>query len=237
MRRPYPVAPQIFLLLAIVPVYIFIPRFVTGTIHTPELALDRAIQLLPVWSLIYGALYAFLILAPVFLVREAGHVRRMFSAYLAVWLTSYVFFIVYPTSAPRPPVIVGDGFAIWGLQQLYDADPPFNCLPSIHVAHSFVSALACYGVHRRVGLFTGVCATLVALSTLFTKQHYVLDLVGGILVAALAYLAFLWRYPRERIPEEDVRLAPILTATVFAVCTSGIAVAWLVYRFNILERF
>lgn len=56
--------------------------------------------------------------------------------------------------------MVGEGFAVWGLRALYRADPPCNCFPSLHVAHSFVSAL-------------------VAMSTVFIKQHYVLDVIAG----------------------------------------------------------
>lgn len=231
--RPYPVPPQMFLLLAIVPVYLFLPgNFQWQVIHSPELALDRAIPLVPAWSLIYGALYAFLIISPVFVVREPKHARRMFSAYLAVWLIAYIFFVLYPTRAPRPSVVVGEGFAFWGLRFLYDSDPPYNCLPSIHVAHSFVSALAAYGVHKGVGVFMAFCAALVALSVLFTKQHYVLDIVGGVLLAVLSYFVFLRHSPRNEVPEDDKRLAPILAASVFAVAASGIVVAWFVYQFQ-----
>lgn len=233
VARPYPVPMQLFALLAIVPFYIFIGKFSQGrTIYSPELALDQVIPLLPVWSLIYGALYWFLIILPVFIVREKEHVRRMFSAYLAVWLIAYVFFLLYPTRAPRPPDAVGEGFAWWGLQSLYDMDPPYNCLPSIHVAHSFVSAFACYGVHRKVGIFAAFCAVLVALSTLFTKQHYVLDLVGGILLASLCYFLFMHRYPREEVPEHDKRLAPTFAGCIFAVAIFSIFGAWVVYQFQ-----
>src|SRR5437868_7731918 len=106
---------------------------------------------------------------------EPEHLRRTFAAYLAVWLTAYAIFLLYPTAAPRPQNVVGDGFAAWASRFLYEADPPYNCFPSLHVAHSFVSALTCYAVHRRVGMIATGAAALVALSTLFTKQHYVVD--------------------------------------------------------------
>lgn len=235
VAQPCPVAPQLFVLLAIVPIYIFIPGFLEGRVfHSPELALDRMVPLLPAWSLVYGALYAFLIVVPGFVVRERGMVHRLFSAYLAVWLISYAVFFIYPTRAPRPPAVVGEGFAAWGLRFLYDADPPYNCLPSIHVAHSFVSALACYSVHRKVGAFTLVCATLVAMSTLFTKQHYVLDLVGGVLLALVCYRIFASIYPGGEVLPDRHRLAPTLAACVFAIAASGILGAWIVYRFELV---
>lgn len=88
-------------------------------------------------------------------------------------------FLVYPTVAPRPASVVGDGFAVWGLRFLYSADLPYTCFPSLHVAHAFVSALTCYRLHRAVGIAAVICAVLVALSTLFTKQHYVADVIPG----------------------------------------------------------
>ena len=122
-----------------------------GTLHVPALALDRILPLQPGWALVYGALYLFLIILPVFVVRQEGHIRRTVRAYVNVWSIAYVCFLVYPTSAPRPAVVIGEGF-VWGLRFLYSADPPYNCFPSLHVAHSFVSALTCFKVNRGVGI-------------------------------------------------------------------------------------
>jgi len=162
------------------------------------LALDRALPLQPAWALVYGALYAFLIVLPVFVVRQDDHIRRTFLAYLMMWIAAYICFVLYPTIAPRPTKISRTGFVVWGLRLLYDADPPYNCFPSLHVAHSFVSAFTCLRVHRRLGLFAMLCASLVGLSTLFTKQHYILDVVAGVVLASLAYITFLRDYPREK---------------------------------------
>ncbi|HJQ40564.1 MAG TPA: phosphatase PAP2 family protein, partial [Thermoanaerobaculia bacterium] len=192
LRRPYRVTFPMVLLVSLVPLYIFIAEWNAGrTMHAPALALDRSIPLQPAWALVYGALYFFLIVVPVLVIREEEQIRRTVFAYLFIWITAYVFFLLYPTVAPRPPAIVGDGFAVTGLRFLYGADPPYNCFPSLHVAHSFVSALACLRVHRGLGVFTLVCAALVGLSTLFTKQHYVLDVIAGIVLAGIAYALFL----------------------------------------------
>lgn len=187
LTRPYRVPISLIILVSLVPLYIFIPEVLTGrTFHVPEVALDRVVPLLPAWSLVYGALYFFLIVLPVLIVREEEYVRRTVHSYLLIWITAYVCFLVYPTAAPRPAKITGDGFTAWSLTILYSADPPYNCFPSLHVAHSFVSALACSRVHRGVGTAAILSASLVALSTLFTKQHYVLDVIAGIFLAFVA---------------------------------------------------
>lgn len=230
VTRPYPVTFPMVLLMAIVPFYIFIGQHVAGgPVHVPELPLDRALPLRPAWALIYGCLYLFLILLPVFVVRQQTHIRRTFWTYVVVWLTAYVCFLLYPTRAPRPPALSGDGFVIWGLDFLYSSDPPYNCLPSLHVAHSLVSALTCWRVHRGVGAAAAGCALLVGLSTLFTKQHYVLDVAAGLVLGAVAS-AVLLRGVSKSIPAADRDLAPSLAIFTFTIPAALFAAAWVVYQ-------
>ena len=231
LRRPYPVTWPMVVLLAIVPFYIFIGVWAeTRPTHVPALRLDALIPVEPAWALVYGALYLFLILLPVFVVRHEPHIRRMFLAYLSVWIASYIVFLCYPTTASRPEHVPGHGFTGWGLQFLYSADPPYNCFPSLHVAHSCISAFACARINRRVGAWAGVCAGLVALSTLFTKQHYVLDVVAGIALAYAAYAVFLRSSPRDDVPLIDRQLATPVALAAAALVLLVMAGYWSIYR-------
>jgi membrane-associated phospholipid phosphatase len=219
-------------LVSLVPFYIFIGEMMPGrTLHAPELALDRAVPLQPAWALVYGAFYLFLILLPVFVVRQEEQIRRTVRAYLMVWLTAYVCFLVYPTMAPRPGKVIGEGFILWGLRFLYSSDPPYNCFPSLHVAHSFVSALTCYRVHRGVGIAAVICASLVGISTLYTKQHYVLDVIAGIFLAGVACAVFL-RKDREETPDLDHRVAPVLALGILGILGLGLACFWVAYQLS-----
>lgn len=234
LSRPYRVPIPMVLLAALVPLYVFIPVLLpTRSRYAPELALDRAFPLVPIWALVYGALYLFLILLPIFVVRQDEQIQRTVFAYLLIWITAYGFFVVYPTVAPRPARVVGEGFAVWGLRVLYSTDPPYNCFPSLHVAHSFVSALACGRVHRGVGIFATLCATLVAMSTVFTKQHYILDVIAGVLLAFVAYVAFLRKDPREEIPASDRAVAPALAVCLMGLVVIGMTGYWLAYRWTL----
>jgi membrane-associated phospholipid phosphatase len=218
------------LLVSLVPIYLVIAgRAQVGEAQAPALALDQLFPLAPVWALIYGALYAFLIVLPVFVVQQEDLIRRTVWAYLTVWIAAYVSFLVYPTYAPRPESVTGEGFAVWGLRFLYEADPPYNCFPSLHVAHSFVSAFAAYRVNRTLGFVAILFAALVALSTLFTKQHYVADVVAGTLLALVAYAIFLRGYSRANIPELHRRVAPYLALVVAGIVIFFGAVYWVAY--------
>lgn len=231
LNRPYPVTMPMVALVMLVPVYLVIADYAkAGSTHAPAIALDNWIPVRAGWALIYGSLYAFLIVIPVLLVRQPQHIRRTVYAYLMVWIVSYIVFLMYPTEASRPAAVAGDGFATWSLRFLYDADPPYNCFPSIHVAHSFVSALTVQRVHKRLGAGAVVCAVLVALSTLYTKQHYIVDVIAGIALALIAYAIFIKKYPAESIPDAERRIAPLMAASAFAVICAGVAAFWIVYQ-------
>ena len=219
LRRPYRATWPMAALVLLVPLYLFIPQLAFNRPpHAPALSLDHRIPLQPAWVLVYGPLYLFLILLPLFVIRGERHIRQTLYAYLTVWLSAYVVFLLYPTVAPRPgDTVAGDGFAAWGLRFLYDADPPYNCFPSLHVAHSFVSALSSYRVHRGVGLAAIVCAFVVGISTLFTKQHYVLDVAAGVLLASAASAWFLRGVRSGDVPDLDRRAAPALALVVIAI--------------------
>jgi membrane-associated phospholipid phosphatase len=231
LTRPYRVTIPMVGLVTLVPFYIFIADMMRArTVHIPAVALDRLLPLRPEWALVYGTLYLFLIVLPVFIVREQEQIRRTVLAYLTIWITAFIVFLAYPTMASRPAEVIGKGFAVWCLRFLYELDPPYNCFPSLHVVHSFVSALACYRVHRRVGIAAGMCASLVGVSTLFTKQHYILDVIAGILLASVAYAIFLRGYPRDAVPELDRRLAPVFAMCMIAIALIALAGFWIAYN-------
>jgi PAP2 superfamily. len=234
LTRPYPVRLPMVLLVSLVPLYLVIAdRAKAGPVHAPVTALDRLLPLAPVWAVVYGALYAFLIVLPVLVVQQEELIRRTVWAYLTVWTVAYLGFLLYPTVAPRGDTVVGEGFAVWGLRFLYDADPPYNCFPSIHVAHSFVSALACYRVHRTLGVVALTCASLVAISTLLTKQHYVVDLIAGVFLALAAYGLFLRGHARAHIPAIEHRLAPVLACGLAGMVGVGVAGLWVAYKLGL----
>ena len=103
LTRPYRVSAPMIVLVALVPLCIVIAAAMPARpVRVPALSLDQMVPLQPTWALVYGALYFFLIALLVFVVREGVHVRRTVLAYLAVWITAYPCFLVYPTAAPRP---------------------------------------------------------------------------------------------------------------------------------------
>ena len=217
-------------LVSLVPLYFGIGATTLGRpLHTPEVALDRAVPLQPAWMLVYGSLYVFVLL-PLLVVRQGQLFRRAMQAYLMVLTIAYIGFVAYPTVGPRPAEALGEGFSAWSLRLQYSLDWRYNCSPSLQVAHSFVSALTSYRVHRGLGVAAIFWASLIGVSTLYTKQHYVVDVIGGTLIAYMAYVVFLRRYPREVVAERDRRLAPIRALGVVWIFGIVVACVWVLYK-------
>jgi membrane-associated phospholipid phosphatase len=228
--RPQGVTWQMVALAVTIPFYLFIGFMVSGrTLHVPAVWVDDALPLEAGWSLVYLSLFLAALL-PVFVVHQQELVRRTVNAFLATWLSAYVIFIAYPTVSSRQTGKVAvDGFSAWLLSAIYGADHRYNCFPSLHVAQCFLAALVCGRVHRGVGAVALVWATLVGISTLYTKQHYLLDAIVGAALGSAAAMFFLRGLPREAIPEDERRLAPLLA--LWAVATYGVMVAimWVAY--------
>ena len=69
-------------------------------------------------------------------------------------------------------------------------DKPYNHFPSLHVALSWLAVHAS-AVSRRSRVGLGVLAVGISVSTVFVKQHYIVDVLFGF---ALAWVA--WRLRR-----------------------------------------
>jgi membrane-associated phospholipid phosphatase len=196
--------------------------------HAPEIAFDRAMPLSPAWMLVYGSIWVFMLL-PFLVVRQDELIFRTLLSYIAVVTISYGGFLLYPTSAPRPDELPQDGFFAWTLAFNYRFDPPYNCFPSLHVAWASVTSLTAFRVHRGVGIAAAIWTTLIGISTIYTKQHYAVDVVGGFLAAGVAYLVFLRTHRKGSIPAVDRSRAPIRAAWVVWIYAGVVAGYWIAY--------
>lgn len=85
---------------------------------------------------------------------------------------------------------------------LYKIDTPTNILPSIHVFNSLAIHLAisqCEALkkHRGIKIGSAVLTVLIILSTMFLKQHSVIDVCSGITLALFGHLLFYPAKPME----------------------------------------
>ncbi len=159
----------------------------------PKLDLDDRIPFKPEFVFIYLSIYP-LFLLPFFFIRNAAFFRVFSWAYITVMVVCYATYLTYPVAMLRPS-FEQTSFSTWALQKVYNTDKPLNCFPSMHVAMSLLASLTIMEVHRVRGVLALLLTLLIAVSTLFIKQHYILDVVAGMLLTLLVYSL----YFRQRI--------------------------------------
>jgi membrane-associated phospholipid phosphatase len=139
------------------------------------------------WTIwVYASYYLLLILA-VWLPKDDK--RRSDAAYGLVLaaIIGVIIFTLWPTSVMRQsPGFDGPTAFLWRL--LFSVDTPMNALPSLHVANTCLAAIALWSRRGLWRIIVPVWATMVILSTLTTKQHYAIDVPGGLLLAAICFV-------------------------------------------------
>lgn len=156
----------------------------------PLTAWDRAIPFLPETIWLYGtASYAALIAFVQAPDRVAS--RRLFFAVALAAATCWVCFALFPTTYPRElyPLPDEDTLTVREFASLRAADSPANCLPSQHVALAWSLGLTWAGFLRRswARALPVVWAIGVSVTTLTTKQHYIVDVAAGFAVGVAAF--------------------------------------------------
>ncbi len=155
---------------------------------TLELPLDRAIPFLP-WFIIPYLLVYVVAFLPYFFIKDHIKFRSVALTYTITTLIAYTIFLLFPVIMNRPSGISTHGIgAVVGL--IYVIDFPYNSFPSLHVMYAFLPAFMLLKDHKIAGSITLLVAILIAFSTVFVKQHYVLDVMGGIVLAGMGYLLF-----------------------------------------------
>lgn len=164
-----------------------------------ETAVDRAIPFSTNWILIYSMAYP-VCLSPVFLV-TLPRLRTACAAYTLAICASLITFVAFPVFIHRPPA---DPDALGAALMAFTRwiDQPFNCFPSLHVSLDFLAAFITSTERPRAGRALLAGAVVISFSTMVVKQHYFLDLIAGVLLAALAFRVMM--KPRMRARFGDI---------------------------------
>lgn len=102
-------------------------------------------------------------------------------------------YMIFPNAQNlRPAVIGNDPFALL-VRLIYSRDTPTNVCPSMHVINTVAIDAALrhseqFSQKKYRCVLSFIFAVLVCLSTVFIKQHSVLDVVGGLIVSACFYI-------------------------------------------------
>jgi membrane-associated phospholipid phosphatase len=170
-------------------VYFVVGRQINpGRVHLLDGALEARIPLVPSFSLLYVLLYPIFVL-PYLVVRDRPVMRRLVAADLAMVVVCTAAFALLPVGIQRPAAVPVTDLGTYLLSLVWGNDLPWNCMPSEHCMAAMIASLAIWESRRKVGVFAFATTLLIGLSTLFTKQHYLVDVLAGYVIAIVIYAA------------------------------------------------
>lgn len=146
---------------------------------------DDAIPFVPEAMLGYALAYVVPV-ALLWVTQTAEGMRLMQRACLLAYAMAAPFFVLMPVRDADPP-LPGDSWAERLLEWNRAADLTKNAFPSMHVGLAVLLALIGFRRSAAWGWSLLACAGVIAASTLLVKQHYIVDIPAGALVALAAF--------------------------------------------------
>ncbi|PVZ85965.1 inositol phosphorylceramide synthase [Serratia sp. S1B] len=147
--------------------------------------LDQQIPFIAQSWWLYVLFFPFVLLAAAY--ASAERFRAFKNATVIAFCIALLCFWLFPELIPRPDTeLVDNGFLQQRLRCLWQLDLASNGCPSLHVTVTCLACRALWDRHHR--WLTSCCGLLICLSTLTLKQHTVIDVIGGLLLALICAL-------------------------------------------------
>ena len=175
---------SVFLIVGVYQFYFWCQRNHLTAPRELRLRLDDWIPYWPSWVWIYSCIYYPLILYLNFVMESPRHFTHVAVSYVLLLGLQMAFFVLFPVTTPEHwrsfnrQRTLSERFL--ALVQRFDARS--NSFPSMHVSVAMLTSLH---LLPYLGALSFAFPLLIALSCLFTKQHYLLDLPAG---AALGWV-------------------------------------------------
>lgn len=143
--------------------------------------LDVYIPFVPHFVIPYLLLFPFVLFSVVLLWKTSYRIPFLLTLVISLW-SAILFWFFFPTFIVRPEVVGNDFFSNL-VSFVYAHDAPRNEFPSSHVFLSVISAYFLIKAYPSWFYFVSTVAVCIVISTVFIKQHYLLDVFGGMAFA------------------------------------------------------
>lgn len=169
--------------------YLVINRFndYRDRYYDVSLWFEKDIPFVPSMILIYSLVFV-LIVVLFLVIDNMPDFWDICARFLIMTMICFAIFIVYPVRMYFRPEIPAGGDWINAMVGFYFwLDKPYNLFPSMHLSASFFSAFYCLKKGLVLGWTAMGMAVVVGISVVLLKQHYILDVVAGFLVAWVCF--------------------------------------------------
>ncbi len=198
--------------------FFLVEKLVNGQYAVMYVWLDGVIPFKAYFVVPYVLWYPYFGLAGLYLVfrDDFGFCRYMWSLILGLSFC-LAFYVIYPNGQNlRPHELLDRDIFTRLVARLYAADSNLNVFPSIHVFATIAPTVAVLknreaGKRASVRISLVLLCVLICLSTVFIKQHSVLDVLGGAGLYMIVYLLVyktggswrLWTWPARPLRKAE----------------------------------
>ncbi|MBR3928051.1 MAG: phosphatase PAP2 family protein [Clostridia bacterium] len=171
------------------------------------LPIDLKIPAIPIFTYVYVISYAYWALNYILISRESKEMcRRFVTAEVMGKAVCFIMFMLVPATFARPAADTLSGPGAWLLKIVYAMDEPTRLIPSIHCYASWMCVRPLFSKDiKRISLpytiFSLILTILICLSTLFTRQHIVVDVFAGVLLGEIVWIisGFLFKDKKKEV--------------------------------------
>ena len=161
--------------------------------------LDDMIPFVRLFVLVYVLWYPLMLGTTLYLLLKDRRAFLRYARSVVLGLTACMLtFVLLPSGQElRPAEVPGSDLTARLLRAIYAADTNTNVFPSMHVVGTLAAVIGIFDSRSAPrGVQWGVAAlgVLINASTVLIKQHSVLDILGGVVLYWLVYLA-VYRLP------------------------------------------
>ena len=146
--------------------------------------------------LMYSSWFLMLVIPFVYLLKRKSY-DNLYNIIIPMFLAMYIsliIYVIYPTALDiRVTDITGNDIFSWLIRKIQQVDAPNNVCPSIHVSTTVII----YNQFRKIlkdnkksKAFFLLWSVGICISTMLVKQHSIIDVVCGIILAHVILFVF-----------------------------------------------
>lgn len=190
-----------FLLIPIININYYIAGTINKNGHELNTMFDEVIKFNSVFIIPYLYWYIYIVIGfIVILIQSRENYMRTFLSFFIGMGICYCIYYFYPTKIIRPEVS-NTSMLNYLVNIIYCVDRPVNCFPSLHVLTTyFIMRYTKYEKTKKKFYYTQIVGILIILSTVFVKQHFVVDVIGAMVIGEVI-IYFMNKVNDERIKE------------------------------------
>lgn len=159
-----------------------------------HLAADDLVPFLPIFIIPYIIWYVYVPLPMVFMcfADKKEFVKQSITLFSGMAFC-ILLFLFFPTAIDFRPDAEGDGILLWLCRVIFSNDKPLNVCPSLHCYEAICIHITTFSAsvmkkHKMLRVISAIIMILICLSTVFVKQHSVIDAVCAAILAVVAYI-------------------------------------------------